>query len=101
MLERYENDTRIGIVSGLNHFEKYDFFGNSYGFVKSAGIWGWATWKSRWNLYTERNYNLENFGSSEINKLLKYDITPKRAAIKRLNIWQQTKKNISKGQSIS
>lgn len=48
MLERYRHDQRIGIISGDN-FQ----FGNrrnndSYYFSKYVHIWGWATWRDRW-----------------------------------------------------
>jgi hypothetical protein len=48
MLERYSHDQRIGMISGDN-FQ----FGNrrnndSYYFSKYVHIWGWATWRDRW-----------------------------------------------------
>lgn len=48
MLERYKHDQRIGMISGDN-FQ----FGNrrnndSYYFSKYVHIWGWATWRDRW-----------------------------------------------------
>ena len=48
LLERYRNDQRIGMISGDN-FQ----FGNrrnddSYYFSKYVHIWGWATWRDRW-----------------------------------------------------
>lgn len=51
LLERYQADKRIMIVSGYNKQEtwkqdKYDYFFSYFG-----GIWGWASWKTAWNLY--------------------------------------------------
>lgn len=48
MLERYRHDQRVGLISGDNfHFGKsYD--ANSYYFSKYVHIWGWASWRDRW-----------------------------------------------------
>lgn len=48
MLEKYRHDQRVGIVSGDNLQ-----FGNrrnndSYYFSKYVHIWGWASWRDRW-----------------------------------------------------
>ena len=48
MLARYRDDQRIGMISGDN-FQ----FGNmrnqdSYYFSKYVHIWGWASWRSKW-----------------------------------------------------
>ncbi len=51
MLERYAQDERIAYISGLNHFEEWDFGGSSYGFARGGAIWGWATWKRAWDRY--------------------------------------------------
>lgn len=55
LLERYRNDQRIGMISGDN-FQ----FGNrrnddSYYFSKYVHIWGWATWRDRW----QSSYDVE------------------------------------------
>lgn len=55
MLDRYEHDERIAMISGFNHEEKtkdcpYDYF-----FSSVFSIWGWASWRrvvSQW----EENY---------------------------------------------
>ncbi len=50
LLERYKNDTRIGIISG-DSFLKGQEFENSYYFSNFPHIWGWATWKRTWKNY--------------------------------------------------
>lgn len=45
LLDKYENDTRISMIAGLNHEEitpniPYDYF-----FTRNMSIWGWASWK--------------------------------------------------------
>lgn len=49
MLEKYKNDERIGLISGMNHLWEYKRCPNSYFFSSRGGsIWGWATWKRVW-----------------------------------------------------
>lgn len=49
MLEKYKDDQRIHMISGMNHIGVYDLCPNSYFFSKSGGaIWGWATWRRNW-----------------------------------------------------
>jgi hypothetical protein len=46
LLERYKDDTRIGIICGMNNLGIYNERSKpSYFFSKSGSIWGWATWK--------------------------------------------------------
>ncbi len=45
LLDKYENDTRISMIAGLNYDEitpdiPYDYF-----FTSNISIWGWASWK--------------------------------------------------------
>lgn len=49
MLDRYENDERIGMISGMNHLGKYEACPYDYFFTSQGGaIWGWATWRRVW-----------------------------------------------------
>lgn len=48
MLERYRDDKRIGMVSGDNFQARTRSEKNSYYFSKYVHIWGWATWRNRW-----------------------------------------------------
>ena len=60
MLEKYKDDMRVWHISGNNfHFgwkrdQDYSYYFSYYG-----SIWGWASWKSRWNYYdvTIKNYD--------------------------------------------
>ncbi|MBP5772053.1 MAG: hemolysin activation protein [Bacteroidaceae bacterium] len=46
MLDRYETDTRITMISGFNHEEHTRDIGDaSYFFAATHTIWGWASWK--------------------------------------------------------
>jgi len=97
MLNQYELDLRIGIISGFNYFNEYDFGGYSYGYVKSGGIWGWATWKNRWEKY---DFYMDKIRDSHIRKLMLIDITPHKAAKRRILTWFKIKKKMDKGEDI-
>lgn len=48
LLERYENDNRVMVVTG-NNFQAGHHRGDfAYYFSKYPLIWGWATWKRAW-----------------------------------------------------
>jgi len=64
MLDRYENDERVTMISGFNMDEKtrdcpYDYF-----FTSAFSIWGWASWRrvvSQWDehlSFMDDSYNL-------------------------------------------
>lgn len=48
MLERYRGDQRIGMISGDNFQFGQKRNNDSYYFSKYVHIWGWATWRDRW-----------------------------------------------------
>lgn len=49
MCERYKDDQRIQLVSGMNHLGVYEESPYSYIFSRNGGaIWGWATWARCW-----------------------------------------------------
>lgn len=98
MLYRYQNDLRIGIVSGTNYFEEYDFGRSSYGFVKSGSIWGWATWKDRWQKY---DFSMSRINDPYLRRLLMLDITPEVMARKRINTWEARSKEIEDRNDVS
>jgi len=51
LLERYREDSRIGMISGDN-FQRGRRVGNgSYYFSKYTHIWGWASWRRAWRHY--------------------------------------------------
>jgi len=62
LLERYKDDMRIWHISGNNfHFGWKRDYNYSYYFSYYGSIWGWASWKSRWN-----HYDVEMKGYEEI-----------------------------------
>jgi hypothetical protein len=95
MLERYKDDERICYISGLNHFEEWDFGGSSYGFTKGGAIWGWATWRRAWDNY---DYSVAGIGDAYTQKLLK-EVLP--GAEERIDLWKKTNELVGKNVRLS
>jgi hypothetical protein len=51
MLERYRSDSRVGMISGDNFQIGREPVKESYYFSKYVHIWGWASWRDRWQTY--------------------------------------------------
>ena len=54
MLKKYNYNKKIAQISGCNLFygiHKKKITNESYIFSKYPHIWGWATWKDRWQKY--------------------------------------------------
>lgn len=52
MLDKYENDERINIISGMNTLGVYNDKNADYFFSTMCSIWGWASWRrvvGNWN----------------------------------------------------
>ncbi len=45
LLERYKDDSRIGIICGMNNYDIEETVEESYFFSKKGSIWGWASWR--------------------------------------------------------
>lgn len=70
LLEKYKNDERINMISGMNHLKEYYPNENSYIFCKSGAIWGWATWKRVWDNYSfEMNFRNNEYAMSTFENL--------------------------------
>lgn len=51
LLERYQDDERVMMVSGNNFLSDRKLTADSYLFSHYVGIWGWATWRRAWRHY--------------------------------------------------
>ena len=64
MLDRYEHDERIVMVSGFNSEERIDGCPYDYLFTSYMSIWGWASWRrvvDRWEgdySFLDRDYDM-------------------------------------------
>lgn len=48
VLEKYKDDLRIGMISGMNHLNEFDTAEDDYLFSCVGSIAGWATWRRSW-----------------------------------------------------
>lgn len=51
LLDRYEEDERVMMISGDNHLFGHEATKDSYYFSRYPHCWGWATWRRAWNKY--------------------------------------------------
>jgi len=51
LLDKYEKDERVWVISGDNHQKGKKRGDASYYFSKYADCWGWATWRRAWQHY--------------------------------------------------
>ena len=51
LLEKYQDDERVMMISGNNFMGGRGLTTDSYLFSHYAGIWGWATWRRAWRHY--------------------------------------------------
>jgi len=66
LLEKYRDDERVMMISGMNYLFNKIEINESYFFSRYYPIWGWATWKRAWSQYDLTmsdwpDYNSQNF----------------------------------------
>lgn len=98
LLEKYKDDTRIDMISGMNNLITYDNTPYSYIFSKEGSIWGWATWKRTWETI---DYNMDFILDEDAVRLLKNSIRPKRTAKKLLEMGLEKRKELDNGGQLS
>jgi len=71
LLEKYENDQRIGQISGSNFLNHKNFnykIKQSYYFSNIVNCWGWATWKNRWEEF--HDVEMKSWPKIKENKII-------------------------------
>jgi hypothetical protein len=63
LLDKFKHNEKILLISGFNRLSDFSYDNHSYLFSKSAGIWGWATWKRAWGIY---NFNVPEWQDENI-----------------------------------
>lgn len=48
LLEKYKDDQRVGMITGMNHLNRFDVAEGDYLFSAVGSIAGWATWRRSW-----------------------------------------------------
>ena len=69
LLERYRFDKRVWCISGSNNQDNIQRGNGSYYFGKIPLIWGWATWKDRWEKY---DINISKWPEIKSSNMLNY-----------------------------
>lgn len=62
LLEKYKNDNRVGLITGMNHLNSFDKVKSDYFFANVGSIAGWATWKRSWDLV---DYDLSGISNDD------------------------------------
>lgn len=86
MLDKYENDTRVGFISGFNHMKNWDCGSYSYCFAKTAATLGWGTWRRVWEKY---DYHVEKINNAYCCDLLSGEFPSRGVANRRLYDWKR------------
>jgi hypothetical protein len=60
LLNRYREAKKVQMISGNNPLGTWDSEGNHF-FSRIGHIWGWATWKNRWNQFNSNLPELQKF----------------------------------------
>lgn len=85
LLEKYKNEKSVFLISGDNGgpLIEYNEFNYSFDFVTLPLIWGWATWKDRWEQYILDTEIWRNSFSSN-KKYLKSYGNPEKLIVNKL-----------------
>lgn len=97
MLNKYENNDKIMLISGMNLLGECNNVEYSYFFSRVCTIGAWATWKRVWRNY---DFYLNNYNYKEKNKLKKI-INNRKAAISKINAWDLTKEKARNKEKIN
>ncbi|MDB5109851.1 MAG: protein containing nucleotide-diphospho-sugar transferase domain [Mucilaginibacter sp.] len=87
LLKFYKNNSTVMMIGGTS-FQQQQLTNASYYFSQYVHIWGWATWKDRWQKY---DVNLAHVDESKVNRFLKTIFHTKRERTKWLNDFLQIK----------
>lgn len=97
LLDKYENDERITMISALNHFEEWNCGNKSYFFTKTGAIAAWATWKRVWNQF---DFYISDFGNPYNQKIIAESFHHKHAAKARIKNWKEIYEKGKNGEKI-
>ena len=96
LLNRYQEDKRIGMISGYNNLGEFDCHGDSYCYSTCGSIYGWASWQDRWKCFDWDMKALENPDTVEaIVRRMAGD--GNKGAKQRVNGWKKAKAKIQAG----
>ena len=71
LLEYYKDDTRVGMICGMNHCETWDAGNADYFFSKRGSIWGVARWKRTYELNWNIGYYQDPYARNVLREYIK------------------------------
>lgn len=89
MLQKYRDNENIMMVCGTS-YQPRPLDSSSYYFSRYVHVWGWATWRRAWKLYS---FGLENFTDIECVKMLNKTFKAERER----KMWLKNFNDILKG----
>ena len=84
LLERYQNDERVGMISGNNFLWGAEVTPDSYFFSSDVRIWGWATWRRVWRDFSADGLNKTRRPSDISSLLQSIASVPRRRSLGRI-----------------
>ena len=75
LLEKYEDDKTVYLVSGETHDSKFLNTGEDYAFCKYPLLWGWASWKRAWKYYDPEMHDWPKEKEKILSSISKYKYT--------------------------
>lgn len=95
LLKKYKNNKKISLITGLNLNSKLTrTLPEDYFFSKNTFIWGWATWRDRWDIYDPKLINWCKYKNSN---RFKYEFPIESEYRFWSNQLSALKKNLHKG----
>jgi hypothetical protein len=73
MLDKHRNDKRVMHIGGVNFQDSIRRGNNSYYFSRFCHVWGWATWKDRWQKYDVKMSDYNDVKYKEISEIITND----------------------------
>lgn len=67
LLDRHKDEKKVFMIAGTSYLFNEIESSEDYFFSKYMAIWGWATWKDRWDKY---DLSMNNFPQVEQNKTI-------------------------------
>jgi len=98
MLDRYSEDERIYMVTGMNHLNEYNSVNSDYFFAKVGSIAGWATWKRFWD---NVDFSMKNLENPEILRMIKLCSQSNYLFAGRYENALKKKKQLDRGEKLS
>ncbi|HHX67517.1 MAG TPA: hemolysin activation protein [Gallicola sp.] len=98
LLEKYVDDPRVGMISGMNHLNSFDKIPYDYTFARVGSIAGWATWKRSWETI---EYNFSFLEEENTIRLLENFLKHNKISTKLLENALKKKAKIDNGEKLS